>query len=101
MRKELITQLDLLKVDYSVFLSYLKATFPLFHNSNFFFRDLQYGLKRYLEKKEVNITYPEAELFAKDLAMFFEEKGVFERVNSFGWRINYPEFVTQVPGDPL
>ena len=93
--------LESLKKDYPVFLSYLKAKFPLFHNSNFFFRDLHYGVKSYLEKKEINVSYAEAEEIAEKMAEFLEEKEIFILVNENSWKINYPEFVTAVPGDPL
>ncbi len=33
------------------FLQYLKSKFPLIHESNFFFRDLHYGLMSYVEEK--------------------------------------------------
>ena len=93
--------LELLKNDHQIFLNYLKAKFPLFHNSNFFFRDFQYGLKRFLEKKDVEISYPDSEKLAKDFGKYFEEKGIFIPVNDLGWKLNYPEFVTVAPGDPL
>jgi len=93
--------LESLKKDYPVFFNYLKAKFPLFHNSNFFFRDLHYGVKSYLEKKEIFVSYAEAEEIAEKMAEFLEEKEIFILVNEKSWKINYPEFVTAVPGDPL
>jgi hypothetical protein len=90
-----------LKKDYPVFLNYLKAKFPLFHNSNFFFRDLHYGVKSYLEKKEIFVSYAEAEEITEKMAEFLETKEIFILVNEKSWKINYPEFVTAVPGDPL
>ena len=101
MKQKLEKYLESLKKDYSVFLNYLKAKFPLFHNSNFFFRDLHFGVKSYLEKKGIYVSYAEAEELAKKLAEFLEEKEIFILVNENSWRINYPEFVTAVPGDPL
>ena len=90
-----------LKKDYPVFLNYLKAKFPVFHNSNFFFRDLHYGVKSYLEKKEMPVSYAEAEKIAEKLVEFLKEKEIFILINENSWKINYPEFVTAVPGDPL
>lgn len=40
-----------LKNENQIFLSYLKAKFPVFHNSNLFSKDFQFGLKSFLEKK--------------------------------------------------
>jgi hypothetical protein len=93
--------LESLKSDYPVFLNYLKAKFPLFHNSNFFFRDLHYGVKNYLEKKEMPVSYADAEEIAEKLAEFFKEQEIFVLINEKSWKLNYPEFVTTVPGDPL
>ena len=101
MSNKLSKDFDILKNDYLVFLNYLRAKFPLFHNSNFFFRDFQYGLKRFLEKKEIQVTYPEAEILARDLGKHFEQIGIFIPVNKLGWKLNYPDFVTTKPGDPL
>jgi hypothetical protein len=90
-----------LKNDQKIFLNFLKAKFPLFHNSNFFFRDFHYGIIRYFEKKGVFISYQKAEMLANELAMYFESQGLFIRTNGLGWKINYPEFTTQTPGDPF
>ena len=93
--------LESLKKEYPVFLNYLKAKFPLFHNSNFFFRDLHYGIKSYLEKKEMPVSYADAEEIAEKLAEFFKEQEIFVWINEKSWKLNYPEFVTTVPGDPF
>jgi len=92
---------DLIKNDDQVFLKFLKAKYPFFHNSNFFFRDLQFGLQKYLEKKGIKISNKESEELANRLGDYLEEKKIFIRVNLFCWRLNYPEFVTTAPGDPL
>ncbi len=89
------------KDEYPIVLNFLKAKFPLFHNSNFFFRDFQYGLKRFFIKKEIYLTIPESEELANRVAKFLEDEQVFIKVNKIGWRLNYPEFVTDVPGDPF
>ena len=93
--------LKLLKSERQIFLNYLKAKFPIFHNSNFFFRDFHYGIKRYLEKKGNFVSYEKSEMIAKELSMYFVSQGIFIRTNNLGWKINYPEFATQVPGDPF
>ncbi len=93
--------LDLIKNDDQIFLKYLKAKYPLFHNSIFFFRDLQFGLQKFLEKKGIKISNAEAEKLAYNIGNYLEEKQIFVKVNLSGWRLNYPEFVTTTPGDPL
>lgn len=92
---------ELVKKEYPVFLNYLKAKQPLFHNSNLFVRDFEYGIKRFLEKKEYKITLPEAEKIASELGSYLVKQGVFIPVNHQAWKLNYPEFVTTKPGDPL
>ena len=102
MLKELnLKYIELIKNDYKVFLQFLKAKYPVFHNSNFFFRELQFGILKFLEKKGIKISNGQAEELAKGVGSFLEHEGIFVRVNNLGWRINYKEFVTTVPGDPL
>ena len=92
---------DILKSDDKIFLQFLKAKFPLFHNSNFFFRDLQYGVQKYFESKGTKLTMADSEEAATKVGKYFEQENIFIKVNHQGWRINYPEFVTTVPGDPF
>jgi hypothetical protein len=91
----------LLKKENVIFLNYLKARFPLFHNSNLFFRDLQYGIKQFFEMKNMKITYPESEKLAIEYGSFLESQDILIRVNDQGWKLNYTDFVTIKPGDPL
>lgn len=101
MDKSITLYFDQLKNDQTIFLNFLKAKFPVFHNSNFFFRDFHYGIKRYLEKKGIFVTYSQSENLAKELSKHFENQGILIRTNDLGWRVNYPEFTTQTPGDPF
>ena len=99
--EQIVKYFDLIKSDYKIFLSFLKAKYPFFHNSNFFFRDLQFGISKYLEKKGIRISNSLAEELAKKTSSFLEEEKIFIKINPRSWRINYPEFVTTVQGDPL
>ena len=101
MNKNYSKHLDLLRKENDSLLTFLKAKFPMFHNSNFFFRDLQYGLRKFLEKKDMIISYPESEEMTKKLTEYLEQKEILVKISSSTWKLNYPEFVTQVPGDPL
>ncbi len=102
MKKEILdNQFEQIKNDPVIFLNYLKANYPIFHNSNFFFRDLQYGLRKYLEKKNIVISYLESEELTKKLTGYLEGKNILVKISNSTWKVNYPEFVTQVPGDPL
>jgi len=93
--------LNTLKNNDEILLKFLKAKFPVFHNSNIFFRDFQYGIRSFLEKKDIIITYKESENLANDIAEHFTGKGIFQRVNNQGWKVNYPEFAAVEAGDPF
>ena len=100
-QRDLSKHFELLKLKEESFLAYLKAKFPVFHNSNFFYRDLQYGIRSFMEKKDIIISYAEADRLAKKVSEYFEEKSIFIRVNKTGWKVNYPAFATTEPGDPF
>lgn len=93
--------LELLKKEEESLLNFLKAKFPMFHNSNFFYRDLQYGLRSFLEKKDIIINYKNADELARSISKYFEEKGIFIKINNFTWKVYYPQFTTIEPGDPF
>ncbi|MEJ2103317.1 MAG: hypothetical protein P8X47_01935 [Ignavibacteriaceae bacterium] len=95
------SNLQLLKNNEMELLNYLKAKFPVFHNSNFFFRDFQYGIRSFLEKKEIKCSYQLAEKLAVEMARHLEDENIFIKVNNQGWKVNYPEFATTEPGDPF
>jgi len=101
MNKKTEKYFDLLKNDETIFLNFLKAKFPVFHNSNFFYRDFQFGIRKFLEKKGIQISYAVAEELANKLANHFQNQGFFIPINSGTWKVNYPEFVTKEPGDPF
>jgi len=90
-----------LKDEYIIFLNYLKARFPTFHNSNLFFRDFHYAIKTFLEIKDMKVTYAASEILAKEFSEFLESKGILIKVNELGWKLNYTDFVTVKPGDPF
>ncbi len=75
------------------FLQYLKSKFPLIHESNFFFRDLHYGLMSYVEEKlNKKLGYLEAEKITQAVATELEKQGILKRMDSRTWLLNYPEF---------
>jgi len=90
-----------LKNENQIFLSYLKAKFPLFHNSNFFSKDFQYGLKSFLEKKSIHLTENNLISLSDQFSNYYETQGIFIKTSTQGWKLNYPDFVTAKPGDPF
>jgi len=101
MKKILNKYFEQLKSEQQIFLNYLKAKFPVFHNSNFFFRDLHYGIKGYFEKKGKKISYSGSQELAGKFAEYLEEQGIFVKTSEKTWKVDFPEFVTAVQGDPL
>jgi hypothetical protein len=83
------------------FFQYLKAKFPLFHNSNFFFRDLQFGVKGYFEKKGILLSYSDSEKLARLFSEKLIEQNIFIRLTDNSWKINSLSFITKEPGDPF
>lgn len=101
MDKKNLQRVKMLREQQDIFLKYLKAKFPLFHNSNFFFRDFHYGIKYFLDEKLIPTNYHDAEECAKDFSKTLENQGIFIKVNDLGWKVNYKDFATAVPGDPF
>ena len=101
MKNKYSKHVDLILKEEKSLLNFLKAKFPMFNNSNFFFRDLQYGIRSFLEKKNIKVSYQEAEYLATEFGNHLEKAGLFERVNSQGWNVRIAEFVTTEPGDPF
>jgi hypothetical protein len=72
---------------------------PVFHNSNVFFRDVQYAIQSYFEDKEgVTLRGDTVEAMAKEVARGLEAKGIFQRVNPQGYLLIYPEMLTGKDG---
>ncbi len=80
--------------NYMEVLRFLKSRFPMYHLSNFFFRDVQYGIMSMLEERGVRITYPEAEQCAHALIAKLEREKIFSPVDRQTWVVNFPEFRT-------
>jgi len=77
------------------FLNFLKSKFPLFHLSNIFFRDIHYGVLEFLAKKNVKVSYAEAEQIAREISVHLEKQNILRKVNQQGWVLLYPEFVAK------
>lgn len=87
--------------DINILLEYLRAKFPIFHNSNFFFRDLQFGIISFFQKKEIILSYSESEEIAKLVADYLQKEGIFIPTSKQSWKVNFPKFETSKPGDPF
>jgi hypothetical protein len=75
-------------------LEFLKSRFPMFHLSNFFFRDVQYGITMMLEEKGMRVRYSEAEKIARAFVEKLEHARIFKPIDRQSWVLNHPEFKT-------
>jgi hypothetical protein len=87
--------------DEEIFLQFLKTKFPLFHNSNFFLRDLQFGVKDYYKMKGINLSYSNSEKLARLFSEKMIHKKIFFKITDNSFKINNLNYITKVPGDPF
>jgi hypothetical protein len=73
-------------------LDFLKLHFPIYHESNVFFRDIQYGIQSLLERKGMRIGYTDGETVAREFIRSMEEKKIFMPVDKQTWVVNNPEY---------
>lgn len=85
-------KLELITQNYVEFLNFLRSKYPLFHLSNLFLRDIQYGVRFYLENKGHRAGYSEAEEIARGVAEFLERQNIFRKIDRQTWLLMYPEF---------
>lgn len=72
---------------------------PVFHNSNVFFRDIQYSIRDFFEAEEgKSITIPEAERLAAEVIAAFMEQGVLRQVNVQSFVLNHTGYITPKEG---
>ncbi len=73
-------------------MNYLKSRYPLYHKSNVFYRDIQYGIRHFLEKKGIKTSYTECESLANEIINLLENENTLLRVSNMSWRLNFPQF---------
>ncbi len=91
----------ILEDDFFEILNYFKTQFPIFHNSNVFYRDVQNGVKNYLWRKNIIVNNKQLEDLTGSYCKIAEDKNIFKKISDNNWTLNYPEFKTVTPGDPL
>jgi len=67
----------------------------MYHLSNFFFRDVQYGIKAMLEERGVTVNYVEAEESARAFIEKVEREKIFSPIDRQTWVVRYPDFRTE------
>ena len=78
-----------------VFLKYLNEKFPFVSKSNFFLRDLQYGITYYFKNKGKKLKLTQTESLALEFASHLVEANHATTVSKNTWRLNY-SFIPEV-----
>ena len=81
-------------------LAYLKTRFPVYHMSNIFFRDMQYGIHAYLHERGVHARYTETEAAARAFVERLEKQRILVPIDTQSWVVNFPDYKTP-PSKPV
>ncbi len=73
-------------------LAFLKTRYPMYHRSNVFFRDLQYGIQTMLERQDRRVGYREAEQITRSFIERLVSKNILVPIDQQTWVLHYPEF---------
>jgi len=68
----------------------MKEKYPLFYNSNVFFRDIQYAIISSFQKKDIAVKRIEAEMVTKEFTTELERSGELIRISDNSWKVNFP-----------
>ncbi len=81
--------LEELKQNEEMFFRFMREKYPLFFNSNIFFRDIQYSINSYFKLKNNPVDYQKAEKICKNFVEYLEssQKLVFMSKNT--WKVNF------------
>jgi hypothetical protein len=80
------------------FLAYLRAiNIPVYHKSNIFFRDFQFGLWKFMHESQTKVSYADMEKVARELAESYAEQGIFRKINRQAFELNMPSFAAAGP----
>jgi glycogen debranching enzyme len=74
------------------FLNFMRTRAQLIHLSNVFFRDLHFAVMEFLKKKNVKVGQTESEMVAREVALHFEKKNIFKKLNMQTWMLNYTDY---------
>lgn len=74
------------------FLAFLKSKYPIYHLSNIFFRDIQFGIQSFLAQQKMPVGYAEAEQIAGAMVIEMEKKKILTAIDRQSWVLHYPEF---------
>lgn len=87
-----IKETNLIKNNFEEYLNFIHSKFSFIHNSNFFFRDLYYATRQFLEERAVRTSSTGADSVARLIAEDLEIQGIFKKIDHQSWTLNYPRF---------
>ena len=67
----------------------MKEKYPVFKESNIFFRDLQYAIRNYYMKKGKTINYQKADKIALEFIENLVNKGELKKISNNAWKVNF------------
>ena len=77
-------------------LDFLRTRFPVFHRSNLFLRDVQYGIQAMFVQKGVRVSYADAEEIAGAFVEKLEKDKILVPIDRQSWVVHYPDYRTPV-----
>ena len=83
--------------DKIIFLNFLKSIVPVYHKSNVFFSDIQYGVQKFLLLKGFKVSNEQAEELSGLLIKELVNENIFSPLDAMTWVINYPPYTTGAP----
>lgn len=72
-----------------LFFSFMKEKYPVFKESNIFFRDLQYAIRNYYTKKGKTIDYQKAEEITIVFIENLVNNGELKKISNNAWKVNF------------
>jgi hypothetical protein len=92
LRKIKMKQLEYVLSNDKEVLAFIRNHYPMYHMSNVFFRDVQFGIQKLFERRGEKLRYPDAERIAREFVGKLEKEKTLNRIDQQSWVLNYPEF---------
>jgi hypothetical protein len=67
----------------------MKEKYPVFKESNIFFRDIQYAIRNYYLKKGRKIDYQKSEKIASEFIEGLVKEGELKKISNNAWKVNF------------
>ena len=72
-----------------IFFKFMNERYPIIFNSNVFLRDIQYAIRTYFERKNVDLSYRDAEKLMEKFTEHLVNEGDLVRLNYNSWKVNF------------